>query len=82
MVLDPVKIMVKPQKMVFDRVEMDSDIPLAQFVYDLDGQIVTYIADALYLDNSWGLDVEDVLLEEYEYPLEKNDGYGGSLSYS
>ncbi|MCB6416352.1 DUF4367 domain-containing protein [Dorea acetigenes] len=68
---DPVKIMVKPQKMVFDRVEMDSDIPLAQFVYDLDGQIVTYIADALYLDNSWGLDVEDVLLEEYEYPLEK-----------
>ena len=68
---DPVKIMVKPQKMVFDRVEMDSDIPLAQFVYDLDGQIVTYIADALYLDNSWRLDVEDVLLEEYEYPLEK-----------
>ena len=68
---DPVKIMVKPQKMVLDRVEMDSDIPLAQFVYDLDGQIVTYIADALYLDNSWGLDVEDVLLEEYEYPLEK-----------
>ena len=68
---DPVKIMVKPQKMVFDRVEMDSDIPLAQFVYDLDGQIVTYIADALYLDNSWDLDVEDVLLEEYEYPLEK-----------
>lgn len=68
---DPVKITLKPQKMVFDRIEMDSDIPLAQFVYDLDGQIVTYIVDALYLDNSWGLDVEDVLLEEYEYPLEK-----------
>ena len=68
---DPVKIVGRPDEMVFDRVEMDSDIPLAQFVYDLDGQIITYIVDALYLDNSWGLDVEDVLLEKYEYPLEK-----------
>lgn len=68
---DPVKIIWKPEKMTFDRVEIDPDIPLAHFIYELDGQTITYVVDALYIDNSWGLDVEDELVEEYEYPLEK-----------
>lgn len=68
---DPVKVIWKPKGMSFDRVEIDPDIPLAHFIYELDGQTITYVVDALYIDNSWGLDVEDELLEEYECPLEK-----------
>ena len=68
---DPVRIVWKPKGMSFDRVENDPDIPLAHFIYELDGQTITYVVDALYIDNSWGLDVEDELVEEYEYPLEK-----------
>ena len=68
---DPVKVIWKPKGMSFDRVEIDPDIPLAHFIYELDGQTITYVVDALYIDNSWGLDVEDELVEEYEYPLKK-----------
>lgn len=68
---DPVKVIWKPSEMVFDRVEIDPDIPLAHFIYELDGQTITYVVDALYIDNSWGLDVEDELVEEYECSLEK-----------
>lgn len=68
---DPVRIVWKPSEMLFDRVEIDPDIPLAHFIYELDGQTITYVVDALYIDNSWGLDVEDELVEDYEYPLEK-----------
>ena len=68
---DPVKVIWKPKGMSFDRLEIDPDIPLAHFIYELDGQTITYVIDALYIDNSWGLDVEDELVVEYEYPLEK-----------
>lgn len=68
---DPVKVIWKPNGMKFDRVEIDPDIPLAYFIYELDGKTITYVVDALYIDNSWGLDVEDELVEDYEYPLEK-----------
>lgn len=60
--VEPVKIGVKAEKMTFDRMEIDETLQIAELFYEKDGENITYFINASYLDTSWGIDVEDEVI--------------------
>lgn len=69
--IDPVRITKKPEKMKFIQTEIEDQFQTAHLYYENQGQIISYTIAGLYTDNSIGLDIEDQLIDEYTYSLEK-----------
>lgn len=63
--VEPVKIMSGSQKKQFDRMEYDSQMQVAELLYKIDGEIITYLVNASFKDSSWGVDVEDEITNQY-----------------
>lgn len=61
----PVKIVLGPAQMKFDRMEMDEEIQTAEFIYNYNESKVAYFVNASFSNTSWGVDVEDEILNQY-----------------
>ena len=62
---EPVKIIHSVKNMKFSRMEFDKTIQTAELIYNFDKGNVVYIINASYSDSSWGIDVEDEIIDNY-----------------
>lgn len=69
--VDPVRILLSPEGMIFRQVEIDKTFQLAEMSYDYKGENVKYFINASFSGTSWGIDIEDEKVEEYV--VEKSD---------
>ena len=70
--VDHVKIIKIKKKKNFDRMEYDSQMQTAEFIYRINDEVFTYLMSASYRESSWGIDVEDTIVEQYEIEVEEN----------
>lgn len=64
---EPVKIMSSSLKgLQFGMMEFDRMLQLAELSYIYDGENIGYYISASYKDSSWGMDVEDHAINEYQ----------------
>lgn len=64
--VEPVRIMYKTDKMEFERMEFDEETQTAELYYKYDKNRLAYWINASYVDTSWGIDVEDKIVDETE----------------
>lgn len=69
--VEPVKITRGPVGMIFQQIELDKQIQLAELGYDYKGENIKYFINASFSDTSWGIDIEDD--KTSEYIIEKNN---------
>ena len=62
----PVRIVGGPDGLNFDRMELDSQLQIAELYYKYNNETIVYFINASYKDSSWGIDVEDKIVEDYE----------------
>lgn len=69
---EPVKIMISSlEGMYFSIMEFDKMLQLAELSYVYDDKNIGYYISASYKDSSWGMDVEDHSIDEYQLQNEK-----------
>lgn len=66
----PVKVILKPEGMTFDRMELDVKLQIAEVIYQYKHSTVIYFINASYKNSSWGVDVEDKLIDSYTKKIE------------
>lgn len=69
--IDPVRIIELPQGMRFVKMRLDDKLQVAEMNYKNDEKTVTYLINASYSGSSWGIDMEDEVLEKYEMKTEE-----------
>lgn len=69
--VDPVKIMRGPEGMVFQEVEFDKNIQLAELSYNYKGENIKFFINASFSGTSWGIDIEDEKVDEYVIEKDK-----------
>lgn len=69
--IEPVRTTNSSTELEFISVEIDNQLGTATVLYEKDKQIVSYIISCAQNDEVWGFDVEDILIKEYPYNLEK-----------
>lgn len=91
----PVKIVLGPAQMKFDRMEMDEEIQTAEFIYNYNESKVVYFVNASFSNTSWGIDVEDevqdqyieevndceIMIKEYKTPKTNKERYSARFEY-
>lgn len=65
--IEPVRIVWRPRGMEFIKMEMDTDIQVAELAYQYNGKRIEYFVSASYGEVSWGSDNEDKKIEHYYY---------------
>lgn len=63
--VDPVKIFVRPEGMEFVVAEVDSELQSASLLYTYKGESVHYYISSRFTNSSWGIDVEDMIVKQY-----------------
>ena len=63
--IEPVKIIKEPEGMQFDRLELDTKMMVAEMFYQYRESTAIYFINASYRDSSWGVDVEDEIIDSY-----------------
>lgn len=71
--IEPVKIFGRPDGMKFEKMELDTSLQIAELYYKYNGKNVIYLINASYTDASFGIDIEDEIVDEYELNVEKCD---------
>lgn len=93
--VEPVKITQREENLHFKRMDFDETLQTAELYYEYNGENVVYLINASYKDASWGVDVEDKIIDSSkkivsgceveikEYKIEKNDRekYSASFEY-
>lgn len=69
--IDPVRIVKKPENMEFSYSEIDNTLRTATLLYHQEDKKVRFFISCTYVEESLSIDIEDKLLQTYEYPLEK-----------
>lgn len=69
--IDPVRVLTNAKEMKFVGAEIDEMMQIANIFFDLDGNIVSYIISLSYTDQSFGSDIEDLLVDVYTYETDK-----------
>lgn len=64
--VEPVKIIIKAEKMKFSKMEYDETLQIAELFYKYNNENVAYFINASYKNTSWGIDVEDEILNCYK----------------
>lgn len=89
----PVKIINGPTGMKFNKMELDENSQIAELLYTYQDKTIAYFINASYRDSSWGIDVEDKVLNAYvkevngceievkEYEVQQNDEKRCSAKY-
>lgn len=94
--IEPVKIIVRPDGMKFEKMIFDKDLQIAELYYQYNNERVVYMISASYGDTSWGYDVEDkvtnhyyqdgkkcsIEVKEYETPETKTKRYSAEFEYN
>lgn len=62
----PVKILNGPTGIKFNKMELDENSQVAEMLYSYKGKTVGYFINASYRNSSWGIDVEDKVINTYE----------------
>lgn len=65
--INPVRVKIIAKEMKYKYCEINSDIRMAQIMYEYGGRNISYLIDASYTKETWGIDMEDVVLDEYPY---------------
>lgn len=68
---EPVKITIALDAMKYKYMELDEYIQTVNMIYDLNGKNISYIMQCTYVDDAWAIDIEDKMIKEYSYPLDK-----------
>lgn len=63
--INPVKIINRPQKMEFVSCDLEEGAQVAELIYKCNDKNVLYIVNMAYSKDSFGIDVEDELTDEY-----------------
>lgn len=71
--IDPVKIIQRPEEIKYSYMELDENLQTALLLYTKQGKTISYIINASQTDGVWGFDIEDPLIDEYVYPLDRTD---------
>ena len=69
--IDPVKIIQRPEEIKYSYTELDEQLQTAYILYENDGRIISYIIDISHNDGLWSSDIEDTLVREYTYELDR-----------
>ncbi|MGE9881422.1 DUF4367 domain-containing protein [Blautia obeum] len=94
--IEPVKMIYKMENMKFRKMEFDEILQTAELIYECNNEILVYFINASYTDASWGIDVEDKVLnsdskeirgckveiKEYETPVTKTRRYSARFDYN
>ena len=64
--VEPVKIFERPKEMVFREMTLDTDIGIAEFLYKFQEQKIIYLINSSYKQGSYGIDIEDNLINKYK----------------
>lgn len=69
--IEPVKMMNGPANRKFQSLNLDKELQSAEMIYTLNGENIIYLINASYSDASWGIDVEDEKVNQYEIKNEQ-----------
>lgn len=69
--VDPVKIIHRPEEMKFVVAEIDEELQTATLNYEYKDKIIYYFISAHYMGASWGIDMEDRIVEQHYIQHEK-----------
>lgn len=62
----PVRIMAGVKEKQFQCMEFDKPLQLAELTYTQNGEKLIYYISAAFRDSSWGIDVEDKIINQYQ----------------
>lgn len=71
--IDPVKVFPVLEDMRYKYCEVDSGIRIAQILYEYGDKNISYVIDASYTSETWGIDIEDEKTDEYIYTKNKQE---------
>ena len=63
--IEPVRMFIRPEKMKFKEIVIDTDLQMAELFYKLEQETFMYIISSTYADASYGIDVEDKIISKY-----------------
>ena len=69
--IKPVRLVYIPEKINYKYCEIDSDIRVAQIIYDYNNKNISYIISSSYTEELWGTDIEDKKTDEYTDEIQK-----------
>ncbi len=70
--VEPVRIIkiLEDDELVFDYMEFDRELQIAEFNYSYNGEKLIYFMNASFKDASWAIDMDDNFIEEYQVERE------------
>lgn len=71
--VEPVRIMAGAQEKTFEEMEYTEGTQLAELSYRVNGNKLIFIINASYKNSSWGVDVEDEIVDQYTKHLKECD---------
>lgn len=69
--VDPVRIANSSAEIVFEYADIDKELQTAYLLYAHQDKTISYIINSSHSDGAWGIDIEDTLVDEYSYTLDK-----------
>lgn len=69
--IEPVRIADGSANRKFQSLNLDKELQIAEMIYTLNGKNMVYLINASYSDASWGIDVEDKKVKQYEIDNKK-----------
>ena len=69
--IDPVRIANSSAEIVFEYADIDKELQTAYLLYAHQDKTISYIINSSHSDGAWGIDIEDTLVDEYSYTLDK-----------
>lgn len=71
--INPVRMSIQPRDMKFVSAEIEEDAQIAELLYKCDDKNILYIINMAYSKDSFGMDVEDKLTDEYNLEVRDVD---------
>lgn len=69
--IDPVRIVKLLPGMELVDTQVDEELRVANIYYEKQGEIISCIINCSQDESVWGVDVEDIFVREYNYPLQR-----------
>lgn len=70
---DVVRVFKRPKELIFNRLVIDEEDQIAEFIYELNEENMLYIVNKSYTKDSIGLDIEDELTDIYHKEVKEID---------
>lgn len=67
------RIFLRPDDFIFSKMEVDEELQIAEFVYKYNRDKVIYFVNASYKDTSFGIDIEDEIVDTYNKNFDSNE---------